>query len=112
MIGEAAGADVRVRDGGVLFAAAARPAATLAGVTIYRTSAEQAAALLHAVVRWRPLDVWNANLGWAAAATHLQRDGCILAMPPKERMRLTEELMAGAADSVPEIARRLAAFID
>ncbi len=62
MLGEAAGAKVRIRDGGVLYAAAARPAATLAGVTIYRTSVEQAA-LLHAVVRWRPLDVWNANLG-------------------------------------------------
>ncbi len=33
-------------------------------------------------------------------------------MPPKGRMKLTEELFAGAADSVPEVAMRLAPLID
>ena len=101
-----------MRDGGILYAAVARPAATLAGAIIYRTALDQAAALLHGIIRWRPLDVWNAKLGWAAAAIHLERDGYRLTMPPKELMRLTDELTSGAVDTVREISNRLAPFID
>ena len=55
--------------------------------------------------------VWNAKLGWAAATMHLERDGYLLTMPPKELMRLTDELTSGAVDTVGEISNRLAPFI-
>jgi predicted AlkP superfamily phosphohydrolase/phosphomutase len=111
LIGEHTGAHARVRDGGILVAAAVRPRAILVGVSIYPTALEQAAALLHGIVRWRPLDLWNAGLGWASARIHLRSRALTLMMPAKERMTLTDELMTGELDSVDELTIRLAPYV-
>jgi len=118
MLGEHVGSFPRVRDGGILYAAAAllyaaaaRPQAMLVGVTIYPTALEQSAALLHAMIRWRPLDLWNASLGWAAADSHLDARALDLAMPAKDRMELTEQIAGGEVDSVDKLTLRLAPYL-
>ena len=110
MLGEHVGSFPRVRDGGILYAAAARPQAMLVGVTIYPTALLQSAALLHAMIRWRPLDLWNASPGWAAADSHLDARALDLAMPAKDRMELTEQIAGGEVDSVDKLTLRLAPY--
>ena len=110
MLGEHVGSFPRVRDGGILYAAAARPQAMLVGVTIYPTALLQSAALLHAMIRWRPLDLWNASLGWAGADSHLDARVLDLAMPAKDRMELTEQIAGGEVDSVDKLTLRLAPY--
>jgi hypothetical protein len=112
LLGGSTGPHTTVRDGGILFAAAARPHAALLNGRIYPTPLDQAAALLHGVIVWRPLDLWNAGLAWTAADALLDRAGLWLAMPAKERMALTDELTSGAVDSVDEIALRLAPYLE
>ncbi|MBB5829833.1 hypothetical protein [Micromonospora carbonacea] len=100
-----------VRDGGILFAAAARPHAHLLDGRVYPTPIDRAAALLHAIMVWRPLDMWNASLGWMAADVCLERSGLVLDMPAKERMALTDAMASGEVDSVDEIALRLSPYL-
>nr|MDT0663118.1 hypothetical protein [Micromonospora sp. DSM 115978] len=106
------GPQTTVRDGGILFAVAARPHATLLDKRIYPTALDEAAALLHSIAVWRPLDVWNAGLAWTAADVRLKRSRILLAMPPKERMELTDALVTGEVDSVDEVALRLSAYLE
>jgi hypothetical protein len=101
-----------VRDGGILFAAAARPHAHLLQGRVYPTPLDQAAALLHAIMVWRPLDMWNASLAWTAADVRLERSGFVLNMPAKERMALTDALTSGEVDSVEELALRLSPYLE
>ncbi|QUQ70849.1 type II toxin-antitoxin system death-on-curing family toxin [Kutzneria sp. CA-103260] len=61
------GGDLVVRDLGLLDAAAYRPRATVLGVEAYATLWLKAAAVLHSVVRTRPLAEGNWRLGWVAA---------------------------------------------
>lgn len=70
------------------------------GRPAYPTALDQAAALLHGIVVWRPLEAWNAGLGWAATEVFLLRAGFGLAMPAKERMSWTDALVTGEIDSV------------
>jgi death on curing protein len=60
---------------GILVAVAHRPHAELLDHIVYPTVLERAAALLHGIVVWRPLEVWNSGLGWAAALALLIRSG-------------------------------------
>jgi death-on-curing protein len=108
LLGESTGPQTRVRDGGILYAAAARPGARLASERVYIALSWRAAALLHSVVRWEPLDMWNASFGWRAVAALVGANGSRLSMSAKERMILTDEIADGAIDSVEEIASRLA----
>jgi hypothetical protein len=101
----------RVRDGGTLVAAAHRPHAVLVKEPCYSTAALQAASLLHAIMVWQPLDLWNNSLAWAAAEVLLTRSGLPLAMPPKDRMELTVDITSGSVCDVPEIASRLEPFL-
>ncbi|WP_052744735.1 hypothetical protein [Micromonospora sp. HK10] len=101
-----------VRDGGILFASAARPHAHLLQGRVYPTPLDQAAALLHAILVWRPLDMWNASLAWTAADVRLERSGFVLSMPAKERMALTDALTSGEVDSVEELALRLSPYLE
>ena len=110
LLAEWTGPQARVRDGGILVACAARPHARLLGQRA--TALDQAAALLHGIAVWRPLDLWNAGLAWATVSLLLDRAGLRLKMPAKERMALTEELTSGAVDSVDEIALRLSPYLE
>jgi hypothetical protein len=83
----------------------------MVGGRAYATSVDQAAALLHGIAVWRPLEMWNAGLAWAAARSLLVRADIQLAMPAAERMKLTDELTTGAVDSVEEIVIRLAPYM-
>ncbi|MFI6267434.1 hypothetical protein [Micromonospora zamorensis] len=101
-----------MRDAGILVAAAARPHARLVGRAVYPTVLDKSAALLHGLMMWRPLDVWNAGLGWAAMRVFLGRTGFVLDMPAKERMALTDALVSGEVDSVDELALRLSPYLE
>ena len=61
--------DLKLRDGGLLAAAAYRPRAEVLGVPAYETLWLKSAALLDTIVRTRPLHEGNWRLGWVAAVT-------------------------------------------
>ena len=84
------GPEARVRDGGILWAAAQRPQALLGGRSVYPSAVEQAAAMLHAIVAWQPMESWNAGLAWVAVRVHLRSRALILDMPAGDRLRLTD----------------------
>lgn len=112
LLASSTGPQTTVRDGGILYAVASRPHAALLDGRVYPTALDRAAALLHGITVWRPLDVWNAGLAWAAARVMLQRAGLGLAMPAKDRMALTDALVSGELDSVEEIALRLSPYLE
>jgi death on curing protein len=111
LIGAHSGGRVPVRDSGVLAAAAARPAAVVADVPVYPTPVEQAAALLHAIIVWRPLERWNAGLAWVAALVHLGRCGFDLEAPVSSQLKLVERLSLGELTSTEEVATHLAPYV-
>lgn len=112
LLAEHTGPRSQVRDAGILVAAAARPHARLIGRAVYPTALEKAAALLHGLMIWRPLDLWNAGLAWAATRIFLTRSGFRLTMPAKDRMALTDALASGEVDSVEELALRLSPYLE
>ncbi|MFF3857081.1 hypothetical protein [Micromonospora sp. NPDC002575] len=112
LLSEHTGPQSRVRDPGILVAAAARPHARMLGRAVYPTVLDRSAALLHGVMMWRPLDMWNAGLAWAAMRVFIARSGLVLNMPAKERMALTDAMASGEVDSVDEIALRLSPYLE
>jgi death-on-curing protein len=112
LLAEYTGPQSRVRDAGILVSAAARPHARLVGRTVYHTDLDKAASLLHGLTIWRPLDMWNAGLAWAATLVFLRRSGFTLKMPAKERMALTDALVGGQVDAVREVAGWLSPYVD
>ncbi|MGC4813972.1 hypothetical protein ACLQ29_25860 [Micromonospora sp. DT228] len=112
LLSEHTGPQSRVRDGGILVAAANRPHARVLGSAVYPTVLDRSAALLHGLMVWRPLDMWNAGLAWAAMRIYLVRSGVTLNMPAKERMALTDALVSGEVDSVDELALRLSPYLE
>jgi death-on-curing protein len=103
----ATGPDSRVRDAGILVAAALRPHAVILDSVVYASLLEKSAALLHSILVWRPLQMWNAGLAWAAALGLLIRNGFDLAISAWEQMVITQEIDAGDLDDVRDIAARL-----
>lgn len=59
--------DLRVRDAGLLAAAAARPRTTVFGAHAYEGLSAKAAALTHSLARNHPLVDGNKRLAWSAA---------------------------------------------
>jgi death on curing protein len=112
MLAEYTGPQSRVRDAGILVAAAARPHARMLNRSVYPTALDKAAALLHGLMMWRPLDAWNAGLAWAAMRVFLLRNGLTFTMPAKERMGLTDALASGEVDSVKELTLRLSPYVE
>jgi death-on-curing protein len=110
-LAQATGPGSRVRDAGILVAVADRPHAVLLDRVAYPTVLEQAAALLHGILIWRPLDLWNTGLGWAAAFGLLTRSGFDLEISAWEQMVMSDEITSGALDDIAEIAIRLAPFL-
>ena len=68
---------------------------------------ERSAALLHGVLVWRPLQLWNTGLAWAAAFGLLTRNGFDLEISAWEQMVITEEITNGTLDDVAGITSRL-----
>jgi death-on-curing protein len=110
VLGECTSPRTRVRDPSILYSATARPESVVLGNETFETVPERAAALLHAVVRWEPLDMWNASLGWRAARLVADRNGSELKMSALDQMELTNAILRRRLDDVPEIARLIAPF--
>jgi death on curing protein len=108
LLAQATGPGSHIRDAGVLVAVAHRPHAELLDHVAYPTVLERAAALLHGIVVWRPLEMWNSGLGWAAALGLLIRSGFDLEISAWDQMVISDEIASGTLDDVAEIALRLA----
>jgi len=111
LLAQSTGPGSRVRDAGILVAVTVRPHAVLLDDVIYPAPVEQAAALLHGIMVWRPLEMWNTGLAWAAAFGLLARNGLDLPISPWDQMTLTDEISSGELDSVDAIATRLGPFL-
>jgi len=111
LLGQATGPGSNVRDAGILVAAALRPNAALLSAVTYPTLLEKSAALLHAIVVWRPLQLWNAGLAWAAALGMLMRNGFDLEISAWEQMVITDEIASGRLDEVTDIVARLTPYL-
>jgi death-on-curing protein len=97
-----------VRDVGLLDAAAGRPRASAFGVPAYPTIEEQAAALLHSLVRSHPLVDGNKRLGWLAAIVFLAVNDVHIEAEDDAAFDLVMATAAGEMD-VPELATWFAA---
>ena len=103
--------DVKVRDVGLLAAAAARPRVTVFGDEAYPTFEDKAAALLHSLVRNHALVDGNKRLAWSATRIFCLLNGRDLTYSVAD----AEDLMVNAASGefdVPQIAGWLAAHLD
>lgn len=103
------GPDVRVRDPGLLHAAAERPRATVFGVDAYPTLHVKAAALLHSIVGNHALIDGNKRLGLASVIGFLGMNGWRLTMSEDEAFHLVMNAAAGRLDDVESIAEYLKA---
>jgi death-on-curing protein len=102
------GADVGIRDIGLLESAAARPRATVFGADAYPTLHEKAAALVHSVVTNHALVDGNKRLGLASAIAFLGINGWRLTLTEDEAYDLIVEIASGELTEVESIADRLA----
>lgn len=107
-IGERAiGAEVPVRDRGLLQSALARPQATAFGVDAYPSLEEKAAALLHSLARNRALVDGNKRLALAATIAFLGLNGRRLTFTNDEVYELVMSIAAGHVDDTSAIAEPL-----
>jgi death-on-curing protein len=103
--------EVKVRDMGLLAAAAARPWITVFGDDAYPTFEDKAAALLHSLVRNHALVDGNKRLAWSATRIFCLLNGRDLTYDVDE----AEDLMVNAASGeldVPQIASWLVAHME
>ncbi len=103
------GAQVPVRDHGLLDSALARPRATGFGADAYPSLDEKAAALLHSLARNHALVDGNERLALAATIAFLGLNGRRLTLTNDEAYTLVMNVAAGAFDDVPSIAAQLKA---
>lgn len=103
----ATGAEVQVRDVGLLEAAAARSRASAFGADAYPTVHEKAAALLHSIVRHHALVDGNKRLGLAAVLALYGLNGWRLTMTNDEAYELVIAVATGDLDDVSALAARL-----
>jgi death-on-curing protein len=95
--------EVLVRDAGGLASAAARPRMTVFGDEAYPTLPDQAAALLHSVVRNHPLVDGNKRLAWSAMRAFWILNGSDLQYTVDDAEAFVLSAAAGDID-VPQIA--------
>jgi death-on-curing protein len=103
--------ELKVRDLGLLAAAAARPRVTVFGDDAYPTFEDKAAALLHSLVRNHALVDGNKRLAWSATRIFCLLNGRDLTYNIDE----AEDLMVNAASgelAVPQIASWLVAHME
>jgi death-on-curing protein len=102
--------ELKVRDLGLLAAAAARPRITVFGDDAYPAFEDKAAALLHSLVRNHALVDGNKRLAWSATRIFCLLNGRDLTYDVDE----AEDLMVNAASGeldVPQIASWLVAHM-
>jgi death-on-curing protein len=98
------GADVKVRDYGLLEAALARPKTTVFGQDAYPTLDEKAAALLHSLARNRALIDGNKRLALAGLIAFYGVNGRRLTLTNDAAYELVMAVASGALDAVADIA--------
>ncbi len=98
------GAELIVRDAGLLESAVARPAASFRGQDVYPALEEKAAALLHSVVRNHALMDGNKRLGLAAMIAFLGMNGRRLTLSNEEAYDIVIAVSTGALAEVSAIA--------
>ncbi|HXS61909.1 MAG TPA: type II toxin-antitoxin system death-on-curing family toxin [Streptosporangiaceae bacterium] len=105
----ALGFEPKVRDLGLLEAAAARPAATAFGEDAYLGLNEKAAALLHSLARNQALVDGNKRLALAGLIAFYGFNGRRLTLTNDEAYDLVMAVADGRLNAVDAIAARLAA---
>jgi death-on-curing protein len=98
------GADVKVRDYGLLESALARPKTTVFGQDAYPTLDEKAAALLHSLARNRALIDGNKRLALAGLIAFYGVNGRRLTLTNAAAYELVMAVASGALDAVADIA--------
>lgn len=101
------GADVLVRDPGLLEAALARAATTVDGRDAYATVVDKAAALVHSVVRNHALVDGNKRLGLMLLIVFLGVNGRILTMSNDQAYEFIVAIAEERLDDVGPIAAEL-----
>ena len=101
------GADVKVRDAGLLDSALARPQSTAFGRDAYPTLHAKAAALLHSLARNHALVDGNKRLALAATIAFYGLNGFRLALTNDEAYELVIAVSSGELDDVESITSRL-----
>jgi death-on-curing protein len=96
----------RIRDLGLLDAAAHRPQSSLMGQDAYPTLDEKAAVLLESIVRNHPLIDGNKRLGWMATFVFYGLNDIDLDAPEDDAYELVIAVATGAID-YGEVAERL-----
>ena len=104
---DATGAELVVRDYGLLESALARPQSTVFGADAYPDRLTKAAALLHSLARNHALVDGNKRLAWLATYVFLDINGLRVTATNDEVVDLVLAVAAGELDDVLEIAARL-----
>ena len=102
------GADMPIRDQGLLESALARPRASAFGRDAYESLNEKAAALTHSLARNHGLVDGNKRLSLAALIAFLGMNGRRLTWSNDEAYEFIVDVASGHLDDVPEIAGRIA----
>jgi death on curing protein len=105
--GDAVGADVAVRDHGLLASALARPQATVSGADAYPGLYAKAAALLHSLARNHALVDGNKRLAWLPTYVFLEINGHPPTLSNDQVVELALAVAAGELTDVAVIAERL-----
>jgi death on curing protein len=101
------GADVMVRDAGLLEAALARPQATYEGAVVYPDLDDMAAALTESIVTNHALVDGNKRLALACLIVFLRINGQPLRMSNDEAYDLIHDIASGSLRGVDPISRRI-----
>lgn len=102
------GADMLIRDQGLLESALARPRASAFGKDAYESLNEKAAALTHSLARNHGLVDGNKRLSLAALIAFLGMNGRRLTWSNDEAYDFIVDVASGHLDDVPEIAGLIA----
>lgn len=100
------GADVKVRDFGLLESALARPQTTLFGQQAYLSLDEKAAALLHSLARNHALIDGNKRLALAGLIAFYGVNGRRLTLTNDEAYELVMAVASGKLQAVSDMARQ------
>ena len=106
----AVGADVVVRDYGLLESASVRPRTKVFGQDAYADLHVKAAALFHSLARNHALDDGNNRLAWTACLTFLAVNGQWIRGLDDQRFDLVIRAATGAESDLDEIAEQLRAW--
>ena len=101
------GGSTGIRDKGLLESALARPRSGY-----YTSLSEQAAALMHSLIRNHCFVDGNKRVGFALAAIFLKMNGYKIVVPPDEAERFIVESIIKKSADVQEIASWLEKFIE